>query len=127
MDRFLSNNREELIARCRVKVAQRPHRAATTAQLANGVPLFLEQLTRTLQAEKRGEIGESLRISGAASGDATRLTEMGVSAAAHGKQLLALGFTVDQVVHDYGDLCQAITDLAVERDAPFSVGAFRTL
>ncbi|MEO6280388.1 HAMP domain-containing sensor histidine kinase, partial [Roseateles sp.] len=26
-----------------------------------------------------------------------------------------------------GDLCQAITDLAVERDAPFSVGAFRTL
>jgi signal transduction histidine kinase len=34
---------------------------------------------------------------------------------------------VDQVVHDYGDLCQAITDLAVERDAPFSVDEFRTL
>jgi len=31
------------------------------------------------------------------------------------------------VVHDYGDLCQAITDLAVERDAPFSVDEFRTL
>jgi len=52
---------------------------------------------------------------------------MGVSAAAHGKRLLELGFTVDQVVHDYGDLCQAITDLAVERDAPFSVDEFRTL
>jgi signal transduction histidine kinase len=34
---------------------------------------------------------------------------------------------VDQVVHDYGDLCQAITDLAEARDAPFSVGEFRTL
>lgn len=52
---------------------------------------------------------------------------MGTSAAAHGKQLLTLGFTVDQVVHDYGDLCQAITDLAVERDAPFTVDEFRTL
>ena len=34
---------------------------------------------------------------------------------------------MDQVVHDYGDLCQAITDLAFERDAPFSVDEFRTL
>ena len=38
-----------------------------------------------------------------------------------------MGYTFDQVVHDYGDLCQAITDLAVERDAPFSVDEFRTL
>ena len=32
-----------------------------------------------------------------------------------------------QVVHDYGDLCQAITDLAFELDAPLSVAEFRTL
>lgn len=127
MHRFLTNNRDELIARCKAKVAQRPLRAATNEQLANGVPLFLDQLTHTLQAEEDGEMDESLRISGAAGGDAAALSEMGVSAAAHGKQLLALGFTVDQVVHDYGDLCQAITDLAVERDAPFAVDEFRTL
>ena len=30
-------------------------------------------------------------------------------------------------MHDYGDLCQAITDMAFERDAPFSVDEFRTL
>lgn len=52
---------------------------------------------------------------------------MGVSATVHGSVLLALGYSVDQVVHDYGDLCQANTDLAVERDAPFSVDEFRTL
>lgn len=127
MDRFLTNNRLELIARCRAKVAQRPHRAATTQQLANGIPLFLDQLTRTLQAEIQGDADESLRISGASGGEVTMLTEMGVSAAAHGKQLLELGFTVDQVVHDYGDLCQSITDLAVERDAPFTIESFRTL
>jgi hypothetical protein len=52
---------------------------------------------------------------------------MGVTATAHGKQLFQMGYTVDQVVHDYGDLCQAITGLAVERDAPFSINQFRTL
>ena len=41
--------------------------------------------------------------------------------------MLNLGYSVDQVVHDYGDLCQAITDLAFERDAPFAITEFRTL
>ena len=127
MHRFLSNNRDELIERCKAKVAQRPSRAATPAQLANGIPMFLDQLMKTLEAQDNGEVDESFRISGAAGGDAAALSEMGLSAAAHGKELLRLGFSVDQVVHDYGDLCQAITDLAVERDAPFSVDEFRTL
>jgi signal transduction histidine kinase len=127
MHKFLFNNRDELVARCKAKVAQRPRRAATAAQLANGIPLFLDQLMRTLEAQENGNVGESFRISGAAGGDSGDLSEMGLSAAAHGKQLLELGFSVDQVVHDYGDLCQAITDLAVERDAPFSVDEFRTL
>ncbi|MDB5947236.1 MAG: histidine kinase, partial [Ramlibacter sp.] len=127
MHSFLSSNRDELIARCKAKVAMRPHRGATDAQLSNGIPRFLEQLRRTLLAEEGGEAEESLRISGASGGDILALSEMGVSAALHGKELLALGFTVDQVVHDYGDLCQAITDLAVERDAPFAVNEFRTL
>ena len=126
---FIANNRAELLARCKAKVAKRPQRAATEAQLSNGIPLFLEQLLQTLEAEEGGDDAGSLRISGSPGGDnsATSLSEMGVSASAHGKQLLELGFTVDQVVHDYGDLCQAITDLAVERDAPFGVNEFRTL
>jgi signal transduction histidine kinase len=96
-------------------------------QLANGIPLFLDQLTRTLGAEEADEAAESLRISGPSGGDSLALSEMGVTATAHGKDLLTLGYSVDQVVHDYGDLCQAITDLAFERDAPFATGAFRTL
>ena len=127
MHSFLLHNRDDLIARCKAKVAERPRRAATTEQLANGVPLFLTQLTGTLQAEEEGEHAEGVLILGPAGGDVTKLSEIGVSATAHGKQLLKLGYSVDQVVHDYGDLCQAITDLAVERDAPFSVDQFRTL
>ncbi|GAB3777664.1 hypothetical protein GCM10028796_57040 [Ramlibacter monticola] len=127
MDEFLIHNREQLVERCKAKVGQRPLRAATPEQLQNGVPLFLDQLIRTLQAEKADLPAESLRISGAAGGSLGVLSEMSTTASAHGGQLLELGYTLDQVVHDYGDLCQAITDLAEERDAPFSVGEFRTL
>lgn len=127
MHDFLANNHDDLIVRCAEKVARRPKRAATKQQLENGIPMFLDQLTRTLEAEQDGEVGAGTKISGASGGDATRLSEMGVSAAAHGTELLKLGYTVDQVVHDYGDLCQAITDLAFERDAPFSIDEFRTL
>ncbi len=94
---------------------------------SNGIPLFLEQLTRTLEAEEADQGEESLRISGPSGGDALALSEMGVTATAHGKDLLGLGYSVDQVVHDYGDLCQAITELAFERDAPFATSEFRTL
>ena len=124
---FLLNNRDELIQRCIDKVARRPSRAATREQLAHGIPMFLNQLIRTLEAEGDGDAAGGLRISGPPGGDAAALSEVGISATVHGGELLALGYTVDQVVHDYGDLCQAITDLAVERDAPFSVDEFRTL
>ena len=127
MHNFLANNRDDLIRRCIEKVAKRPKRNATPGQLQNGVPLFLDQLTRTLEAEQNGPESRGLAISGPSGGDGSALSEMGLSAAAHGKELLHLGYSVDQVVHDYGDLCQSITDLAVERDAPFSIDEFRTL
>lgn len=127
MHTFLSNNRDDLIARCKAKVSKRPQRSATDEQLSNGVPLFLGQLIRTLVAEEAGTDDVAVRVSGPSGGDTLALSEIGVAAAAHGKALLALGFTVEQVVHDYGDLCQAITELAYERDAPFQVEEFRTL
>ena len=127
MHDFLSNNVDELLKRCVEKVAKRPRRNATVEQLKNGIPMFLEQLTRTLSAEQDTGAEAGAEISGQAGGDALALSEMGVTAAAHGIALLELGYTVDQVVHDYGDLCQAITDLAIERDAPFSIDEFRTL
>lgn len=126
MYEFLTNNRSELAHRCREKVAQRPGRSASSIQLQNGIPMFLDQLIRTLAMEQTPNPGASRAISGPAGGTAT-LSEVGASAAKHGKDLLEMGFSVDEVVHDYGDLCQAITDLAVERDAPFQIDEFRTL
>ncbi|MGO4381221.1 sensor histidine kinase [Pseudoduganella sp. RAF19] len=121
---FLANNRAELISRCRAKVAAREH-TATAEQLRNGVPMFLEQLIRTLRAQHTNSAFElqliPLSDGGLAKG------ELGASATLHGEAMMTLGFTINDVVHNYGDLCQAITDIAVERDAPFSVDEFRTL
>lgn len=127
MYNFLQNNRADLIERCKKKVAERPQRAATKQQLENGIPMFLDQLIKTLEVEQGDDPMDSRKISGPSGGGGLTVSEMGQSATQHGQALLVLGFSVDQVVHDYGDLCQAITDLAFERDAPFSVDEFRTL
>jgi len=124
---FLTNNRDELIGRCRLKVAQRPAPQVNAAELTHGIPLFLDQLVRTLQVEQTAEPMQSRKVSGPAGGGTPVLSEIGATAALHGRELLQHGFTVDQVVHDYGDLCQAITDLAFERNAAIEVDEFRTL
>jgi signal transduction histidine kinase len=127
MHEFLTANRLELIDRCRAKVALRPARQATEQQLEHGIPLFLEQLIETLRMERTAEPMRSREISGPSGGGKPYLSEIGKTAAEHGRELLQLGFTIDQVVHDYGDLCQSISDLAVERQEPFEIDEFRTL
>jgi signal transduction histidine kinase len=127
LHQFLTANRVDLIDRCRLKVAQRRAPRATDAELEHGIPHFLEQLIKTLRVEQTSEPLRSREVSGPPGGEGSILSEIGATAARHGRELLQHGFTVDQVVHDYGDLCQAITDLAFERDAPFAVDEFRTL
>ena len=122
---FLTANRDDLTDRCRLKVAQRRAPKATAIELEHGIPLFLDQLIKTLRVEQGAAPMQSRRVSGPSGGGGT--SEIGETAARHGLELLQHGFTVDQVVHDYGDLCQAITDLAFERGAPMSVDEFRTL
>jgi signal transduction histidine kinase len=124
---FLTSNRANLIDRCRFKVSQRSAPRVTPAELTHGIPLFLDQLIKTLKVEQTPEPMLSRRISGPSGGDSSVLSEMGAAAALHGRELMQQGFTVDQVVHDYGDLCQAITDLAFELNAPIETDEFRTL
>jgi signal transduction histidine kinase len=52
---------------------------------------------------------------------------MSESAILHGGELKQAGFTVAQVVHDYGDVCQAVTELAIELELPISADEFKTL
>lgn len=124
---FLSENRLDLIARCRAKVAQRPSSDANSVELEHGVTPFLDQLIKTLQVEQTAEPLCSREVSGPPGGENPVLSEIGQTAALHGQELLQHGFTVEQVVRDYGDLCQAVTDLAFEQEMPIETDEFRTL
>jgi len=110
---FIKRYREEIITLTRTKVARRAVPRATTHELLNGIPLFLTQLGDILEQEA-GQL------------DADGL-DMNLSAARHGGDLLKEGFTIGQVVHDYGDLCQAITELALDLRLPIGTEDFHTL
>jgi hypothetical protein len=120
---FVTENRQLLIARCREKVARRFEPAEAASSIENGVPLFLKQLAETLKAEQT----TSARDGDSEPSPAPAPTAIGRAAALHGAELLRRGFTVDQVVHDYGDVCQCVTALAVERQTAISTNEFRTL
>jgi signal transduction histidine kinase len=106
---FLSANRGAILARARAKVATRPAPKATEEELAKGIPLFLDQLIGALASTSRPS---SVAIE--------------ESATMHGRDLLKRGFTVAQVVHDYGGVCKAVTELADELKAPITATEFHT-
>jgi hypothetical protein len=108
---LLTTHRVELIDRCRKKVAKRLAPAAMPSGFQHGIPLFLDQIIKTLQIEQTADPMQSRSVSGPSGGGPSK-SELSSAAMLHGHELLKGGYSVDQVVHDYGDLCQAITDLA---------------
>lgn len=114
---FISTNRDEIIARAEAHARARSNVPTThlahETEFSHANPAFLDQLADALQ---RGDSGNGI--------DRAPLTS---TAAKHGHQLLRMGVPLAQVVHDYGDVCQAITDLAVEQEAWIPAASFRAL
>lgn len=110
---FVTTYRDAIIERAREKLTARPWPSASPEELENGVPLFLTQLSE--------------RLLGGSTGTPHADGAIGSTATLHGRDLLARGFTVSQVVHDYGDICQSITELALAQNAPINTEEFKTL
>lgn len=108
---FVAMHRDAIIARARQRVLTRPLPLASTVELENGVPLFLTQLSEALRMRTTPCVKD-------ATGDA---------AASHAEDLFAAELDVSQVIHDYGDICQAVTELALEQNAPITFDEFNTL
>jgi hypothetical protein len=106
---FVISNREKIISRCQAKVAKRSSPPPSKNEIDHGVPIFLDELV----AELRLGLSPNPDIS--------------VTAAKHGHDLLKLGFSSSQLVHGYGDVCQVITEMAIENDAPIGSDDFRML
>ncbi len=123
---FLVTHRSQLIERCRITSSERRSPKATDTELDKGIPLFLDQLITTLSQEGRQSPSlTSHAASGGTSGGES--PEMIDTALLHGRALLGAGFTVEQVVHSYGDMCQAITGLAFEEELSIPTDEFKTL
>jgi hypothetical protein len=118
---FLISNRDELIRRCRCEGAMR-RAPQELAAIDHGVPLFLQQLADILLLER-----SSLNREDTTSESAASASPVGLAAALHGAELSRLGFSIDQLVHGYGDVCQSIMNLAIEEKSPISSEEFRTL
>ena len=110
---FVQSNREELISRSRAKVSARRSPSTSTDELEQGVPLFLTQLSETLRLDPAASPVSSGAIA--------------AGAARQGRALLALGSTISEVAHGYADVCEAITELAVERRVPITAQECHTL
>lgn len=122
---FLSIHRVDLINRCRETVAQRSP-GAPRRELAHGISPFLDQLIKTLQVEQSLDPARSLKVSGPEGGQ-TAQSEIASTATVHGGELLRHGYSIEEVVHDYGDMCQAITGLAFEHEMEIGADEFRTV
>ncbi len=106
---FIATHRDEIITRCRAKLVAKSIPQSTGAGNDHGVAVFLEQLVKALRLGHQSN------------------PEIANTALHRGHDLLAEGFTLSQVVHEYGDICQSITELAVEMDAPIHTDDFRML
>ena len=104
---LITAQHQQIVLRAREKTAARSLEQSTDLELDQGVSLLLDQ------------IGDILRVSVAG----TRV--INERAAKQGRDLLRMGFSVSQVVHSYGDVCQAVTELAIESDTPVATDDFR--
>jgi signal transduction histidine kinase len=110
---FIVLNRAAIIDGARDRVASRAFPKPNAEELANGIPVFLEQLVVALRfAEATDRIAHE---------------QIAHSASRHGHDLFRMGLTIGQVVHDYGDVCQAITELAADQSTRISAAEFQTL
>ena len=113
LDDFIAAHALAIEERTRERLEGRVYPSLSPRELEYGVPLFLTQLAETLRLESTPAPFAAEAI--------------GSAATRHGAELFDAGFTVSQVVHDYGDICQAITEIAIERDAAITVEEFHTL
>jgi signal transduction histidine kinase len=88
----------------------------SSSELEKGLPIFYQDLIEVLKKGPTHEV-RALGTNDLSKGEA----------AAHGKESKRLGYTISQVVHGYGALCQAVTEYAQEKNLLISSAEFHEL
>src|SRR5262245_27528847 len=112
---FISLHRDEILARCLIALKdQCPNRQ--DHELLEGISRFVDELVRALARD--AGISEN-RNDDAEHGDAT--------ARQHGATRRNQGFDLSRVVHDYGLVCETVTEMASEHDETFNPREYQRL
>ncbi len=107
----LEENKSDILALSEAKTLRLAGINGGSDQLKVGLPLFYDQLITVLEKKLMSNPPDALLQ----------------AAAQHGKEFLRLGYSLSHVVHAYGAMCQAITELAMKKNADISSSEFNIL
>lgn len=113
---FIISNRQHIIELAQERVRQRTASKELQGIAEHGVPRFLGQLADALALNDASDAPHAMQVDH---------VDISYTAALHGYELLKGGFTIAQVVHGYGDVCQIVTELAADKKAAISPDEFR--
>jgi signal transduction histidine kinase len=137
---FLKENESEILAVCESKSVELGGMRPSSDDMKLGLPVFFKQLTNVLEhtptEPEESAIDRPAMAHAAGASDEPALAraagrpfeaEVARTAGIHGSELQKRGYTLSHVVHTYGSLCQAITEVAIEKDEPITPLEFRKL
>lgn len=139
---FLLMNKNEILAMTEKKALDLGGTRSTSDLLKSGLPIFYGQLLEVLRLEQ--EVGKALNPPADKAGMAKAAREnnepamavaagrpdeacVAKTAGIHGVELQRLGYTLSHVVHAYGAMCQAITELATTQKTRITTEEFHDL
>ncbi|MHC5747296.1 MAG: sensor histidine kinase [Nostoc sp.] len=107
---FLLAERDEILALCSKKITGLGDSMSSSDEMERGLPVFYDELIEVLRAD--ADIDESREEHNNSIESVHR-----AAAERRGKESLKLGYSISQVVHGYGALCQAITQYIQENSS----------
>jgi hypothetical protein len=137
---FLKANERAILAACEAKSSELGGASPSFDELKMGLPIFFKQLMTVLQftpAEPdESAVDRPAMARAASASDEPAIAraagrpfeaEVARTAGTHGDELQKRGYTLSHVVHAYGSMCQAITEMAIEKREPITPDEFRKL
>lgn len=123
---FLTVDHVKLIDHCQMLAAARGPPRLPRDEMRYGVPMFLNQVIDALRSELAPGLTDDKSEAASGRTEKPQATQLSKTATEHGRELFEGGYTFDQVVHTYG-VCQAVTELANDRDAQIAAREFKIL
>jgi hypothetical protein len=137
---FLEQHQREILALTEAKTLELAGTHPSSAQMEQGLPTFYQQVMKVIahageptsppprdvdaiaEAADRGDEPAMAEAAGH-----PEEAELAKSAGEHGSEMLRLGYTLSHVVHAYGAMCQAITEVASKEDVTIPATEFHAL